>query len=85
MNAKIALTKLEFMILIEHKFREKQAIIKNLVKKKQHTVCKQNKVLLSFSIIIMQVLFVTGNVSLGEKMDEFAYQHKKHVNIWATI
>lgn len=55
MNAKIALTKLEFMILIEHKFREKQAIIRNLVKKK-HTVCKQNKVLLSFSIIIMQVL-----------------------------
>lgn len=41
MNAKIALTKLEFMILIEHKFREKQAIIRNLVKK-NHTVCKQN-------------------------------------------
>lgn len=41
MNAKIALTKLEFMILIEHKFREKQAINRNLVKK-QHTVCKQN-------------------------------------------
>lgn len=39
-ECQIALTKLEFMILIEHKFREKQAIIRNLVKKNIQSVSK---------------------------------------------
>lgn len=69
---KETLTKLKFMILIEHKFREKQAIIENLL---LHTVCKQNKVFLSFLNRVMQVL-VCERQCLGEKRDEFALQHK---------